>query len=96
MVWAPKFQEPPIQYLFFWTFESTHIPSGKTNSLLLNMAIEIVSFHINSMVIFHSFLLTFTRGYHFEHRAIHRMQLLCIGPPYDRRPRKFPAVWRPC
>ena len=31
-------------------------------SLLLKMAIEIVDLPINSMVIFHSFLLTFTRG----------------------------------
>ena len=29
------------------------------------MTIEIVDFPMNSMVIFHSELLTFTRGYHF-------------------------------
>ena len=34
-----------------------------TNSLLLKMTIEIVDLPIDSMVIFHSFLLTFTRGY---------------------------------
>ena len=37
------------------------IPSGYVNSLLLKMTIEIVSFPINSMVIFHSYVNVYQR-----------------------------------
>ena len=37
------------------------IPSGYVNSLLLQMTIEIVSFPINSMVIFHSYVNVYQR-----------------------------------
>ena len=43
--------------------EIQRYPLVMTNSLLLKMTIEIVDLPIDSMVIFHSFLLTFTRGY---------------------------------
>ena len=41
---------------FPWDFFTIYVPSGYVNSLLLKMAIEIVSFPINSMVIFHSYV----------------------------------------
>ena len=37
------------------------LPSGDVNSLLLNMAIEIVSFPINNIVIFHSYVNVYQR-----------------------------------
>ena len=40
---------------------SADIPSGYVNSLLLKMAIEIVSFTINSMVMFHSYVKVYQR-----------------------------------
>ena len=43
--------------------EIQRCPLVMTNSLLLKMTIEIVDLPIDSMVIFHRFLLTFTRGY---------------------------------
>ena len=44
------------------TLQDTSIlPSGYVNSLLLKMAIEIVDLPINSMVIFHSFLYVYQR-----------------------------------
>ena len=39
----------------------TPLPSGYVNSLLLKMAIEIVSFPINSMMISHSYVNVYQR-----------------------------------
>ena len=72
----PGFHSGPLRITFVAKFLALHpgmrsflgysqmgwgLPSGYVNSLLLNMAIEIVSFPINSMVIFHSFVNVYQR-----------------------------------
>ena len=48
------------------------LPSGYVNSLLLKMAIEIVSFPIKKMVFFHSYV-SLPEGNHETHSSMGRM-----------------------